>query len=153
MAIPRSDLSAAQQAFALRAQFPDVQGKLKAGRLVWTGELQPTPLSRSYRVQIAYGPRGQPKVRVLEELATYEERSLPHVYSDGTLCLHEWHEWTATMSIADTIVPWTAEWLAHYEIWLMTGEWYGGGDWPPRRAGTTGLPSVGEAKEPPAQAA
>jgi hypothetical protein len=25
----------------------------------------------------------------------------------------------------------------------MTGEWYGGGDWPPRRAGTTGLPSVG----------
>jgi hypothetical protein len=66
-------------------------------------------LSRSYRVQIAHGPRGQPKVRVLDELATYEERSLPHVYSDGTLCLHEWHEWTATMSIADTIVPWTAE--------------------------------------------
>jgi hypothetical protein len=54
------------------------------------------------------------------------------------------------LSIADTIVPWTAEWLVHYEIWLMTGEWYGGGDWPPRRAGTTGLPSVGEAKEPPA---
>jgi hypothetical protein len=149
MAIPRSDLSAAQQAFALRAQFPDVRGELKAGRLVWTGELQPTPLSRSYRVQIAYGPRGQPKVRVLEELATYEGRSLPHVYSDGTLCLHEWHEWTATMSIADTIVPWTAEWLVHYEIWLVTGEWYGGGDWPPRRAGTTGLP-MGEAKEPPA---
>jgi hypothetical protein len=47
------------------------------------------------------------------------------------------------MSIADTIVPWTAEWLVHYEIWLMTGEWYGGGDCPPRRAGTTGLPSVG----------
>jgi hypothetical protein len=27
----------------------------------------------------------------------------------------------------------TAEWLVHYEIWLMTGEWYGGGDWPPGR--------------------
>ena len=53
------------------------------------------------------------------------------------------------MSIADTIVPWTAEWLVHYEIWLVTGEWYGGGDWPPRRAGTTGL-LMGEAKEPPA---
>jgi hypothetical protein len=52
------------------------------------------------------------------------------------------------MSIADTIVPWTAEWLVHYEIWLMTGEWYGGGDWPPRRTATTGLP-MGEAKEPP----
>jgi hypothetical protein len=133
MAIPRSGLSAAQQAFGLRAQFPHVQGKLKAGRLVWTGELQPTALSRSYCVQIAYGPRGQPKVRVLENLATYEARSLPHTYSDGTLCLHQSHEWTATMSIADTIVPWTAEWLAYYEIWLVTGEWYGGGEWPPAR--------------------
>ena len=40
-------------------------------------------------------------------------------------------------------------WLVHYEIWLVTGEWYGGGDWPPRRAGTMGL-LMWEAKEPPA---
>ena len=56
------------------------------------------------------------------------------------------------MSIADTIVPWTAEWLVYYEIWLMTGEWYGGGDWPPRRAATTGLSAM-DTKERPAQAA
>lgn len=53
------------------------------------------------------------------------------------------------MSISDTIVPGTAEWLVHYEIWLVTGEWYGGGDWPPRRAVTAGL-LMGQAKEPPA---
>jgi hypothetical protein len=34
------------------------------------------------------------------------------------------------MSIADTVLPWTTEWLYHYEIWLITGEWTGGGDWP-----------------------
>jgi hypothetical protein len=146
----RSSLSAAQQAFALRARFPDVQGKLKAGRLVWTGSLEPTPLSRSYRVQIVFGQRGQPQVRVLDELATREGRSLPHVYSDGTLCLHEPDEWTATMTIADTIVPWTAEWLAHYEIWLVTGDWYGGGEWPPRRPGMPKPAAEEDAKEPPA---
>ena len=32
------------------------------------------------------------------------------------------------MLIADTIVAWTCEWLIHYEIWLATGEWHGGGD-------------------------
>lgn len=149
----RSGLSAAQQAFALRARFPDVQGKPKAGRLVWTGLLKPTPLSRSYRVQIVFEPRRQPQVRVLDELPTREDRALPHVYSDGTLCLHEKDEWAETMSIADTIVPWAAEWLAHYEIWLVTGEWYGGGEWPPRRTGTPEPTAEDEAKDPPAQAA
>jgi len=149
----RSSLSAAQQAFALRARFPDVQGKLKAGRLVWTGSLKPTPLSRSYRVQMVFGPRGQPQVRVLDALATREGRSLPHVYSNGTLCLHEPDEWMATMTIADTIVPWTAEWLAYYEIWLVTGDWYGGGEWPPRRPGTPEPAAEEDAKEPTAQEA
>ena len=35
------------------------------------------------------------------------------------------------MLIAETIVPWASEWLFYYEIWKGTGEWYGGGDWPP----------------------
>jgi hypothetical protein len=29
--------------------------------------------------------------------------------------------------IADTLVPWASEWLFDYELWLATGEWYGGG--------------------------
>ena len=32
------------------------------------------------------------------------------------------------MLIVDTIVPWAAEWLLHYEIWLATGEWFGDRD-------------------------
>jgi hypothetical protein len=146
----RSGLSPAQQAFALHARFPDAKGTLKAGRLVWTGLLHPTPLSRSYQVEITYRLRQQPRVRVLDSLETREGRSLPHVYSDGTLCLHEPGEWTDTMFLADSIVSWTAEWLANYEIWLATGDWHGGGEWPPRRSDP--LESAEEAKAPPADA-
>ena len=31
------------------------------------------------------------------------------------------------MTIAKTILPWTSEWLVHYQLWLATGEWHGGG--------------------------
>lgn len=34
------------------------------------------------------------------------------------------------MYVCDTIVPWTAEWLLNYELWLATGEWVGGGEHP-----------------------
>ncbi|WP_244438191.1 hypothetical protein [Afipia birgiae] len=31
------------------------------------------------------------------------------------------------MTIASTTVPWALDWLACYELWLMTGRWTGGG--------------------------
>ena len=31
------------------------------------------------------------------------------------------------MPLANTIVPWVADWLYYYEVWLFTGEWEGGG--------------------------
>ena len=31
------------------------------------------------------------------------------------------------MSISSTIIPWTSEWLYYYEIWLINGDWLGGG--------------------------
>jgi hypothetical protein len=98
--------------------------------------LQPTPLSRSYRVEICYRARCEPAVRVLDTLETREGKSLPHVYRGGTLCLYESGDWNGSMSLAESIVPWTAEWLANYEIWLATGDWHGGGEWPPPRSQT-----------------
>jgi hypothetical protein len=148
----RSGLSPAQQAFALKARFPAAKGRVKLGLLVWTGVLQPTPLSRSYQVEISYSYSFSqpPSVRVLDPLATREGKSLPHIYSDGTLCLYEPGEWGDGMFLVDSIVPWTAEWLANYEIWLGTGDWHGGGEWPPRRRASDDVPVV---KEPPGVAA
>lgn len=43
------------------------------------------------------------------------------------LCLFDpdTQEWDGTMWIADTTVPWTSEWLHHYELWHMDGLWRG----------------------------
>ena len=98
--------------------------------MIWTATLQPTPLSREYTVQISYRPSSIPQVKVLSQLPTRPGEPLPHIYREGFLCLHKVGEWTRDMLIADTIVPWTCEWLIHYEIWLAIGEWYGGGEEP-----------------------
>jgi hypothetical protein len=31
------------------------------------------------------------------------------------------------MLLATTVLLWAAEWLMHYELWLVTGQWHGGG--------------------------
>ena len=40
------------------------------------------------------------------------------------------YEFNYSLRIIDTIIPWTQEWLYFYEIWLLTGEWRGGGHTP-----------------------
>lgn len=64
-----------------------------------------------------------------------EEAPLPHVYPDpraphlSPLCLFDpaRREWNHDDLIAETTVPWTADWLVCYEAWLATGRWPGRG--------------------------
>ena len=124
--------SLAQQAFALSERFPDAKLSLARGTLTWTSELAPTALSRTYLVRIRYRLGEHPKVTVLRPtLRTRLKKGLPHVYTGDLLCLYEDVDWAPTMSLAHTIVPWAAEWLMYYEIWLATDTWEGGGQWPP----------------------
>jgi hypothetical protein len=132
-------LSVVQQAIGLRRRFPRGQLELGANRLTWTHSLQPSDISRHYRVRLRYHAGQQPKVWVLDDLLSRPGEVLPHTYADDTLCLYRSGDWDRFMQLADTIVPWTAEWLAHYEIWLVGGEWHGGGEWPPPRASDSGL--------------
>lgn len=122
----------------MRASFPEVRADLSQKRLIWRGTITPTPLSRAYRVSITYRMRQYPTVRVIApELETRPGESIPHLFSSGTLCLHLEDEWSPDMLIVRTTVPWTSEWLLNYELWLPTGSWYGGGEWPPRQANST----------------
>ena len=131
-------LTMAQQALGLRSVFPGADLTLKPGRLSWTGRLQPCDLSRIYTVQITYAHGRYPAVRVLApKLQAAENGFLPHTYDNGTLCLYDAGQWNATMLIVDTIVPWAAEWLLHYEIWLATGQWSGDHSPAPRSRTTT----------------
>lgn len=124
--------SLARQALALDRHFPGGEVVLKPNRLNWTGELQPTRDSRLYKVRIVYRLGKHPQVKVLApELDSGLAESLPHVFRYDNLCLYRDGEWTTSMLLAETIVPWSSEWLLYYELWKATEEWYGGGDWPP----------------------
>ena len=126
-------LNAAKQLFGLKAIFPDGCAALVQTKLIWRQTIQPSPFSRTYQIQVEY-QRGQyPVIRVLapniRELAG--ERKIPHIFPlpGDPLCLYyaDAREWNPSMSLAKTIIPWASEWLFHFEAWLLTDRWEGGG--------------------------
>lgn len=130
MAVDRRTLI--QQLAALERLPVTTSVMIERGRLSWTGELQPSPLSDTYTVRISYaiGERA-PSVTVLRpELHAEGVDSLPHVYTRDHLCLYYPWQWTDDKLITWTIVPWASEWLVHYEIWKATDTWRGGGHEP-----------------------
>ena len=103
----------------------------RLGVVVWEGEFRPTDVSATYRIRISYRLRSAPRVRVVAPRLRRNRKAerIPHRYADGSLCLYypEYGEWSSSMFIAETIVPWAALWLYHYEVWHTTDKWLGGG--------------------------
>jgi hypothetical protein len=126
-------LSVPQQAYLVRQVVPHVDCRIRRDRLVCRPILQPTELSCAYTVQIAYrhGDRPITHVRNPALRPRPDTSGLPHVYTGDELCLYLPGEWNPSMPIAYTILPWASEWLFHYELWLATGDWSGGGHEPP----------------------
>lgn len=125
-----------QQVGALNAQYPEAAVAFSRLKIVWVGELQPSPLSRVYLVRVEYQPQhGRPKVTVADPPLQLREGeiSLPHVFPGNELCLHVFGEWNDSMPLTD-LIPWASEWLFFYELWVATGAWLGGGQAPPPRA-------------------
>jgi hypothetical protein len=117
---------------------------------MWRGPLQ--PLARTYEIGLVYFPRlhfgggiiANPWiiVEVLDPLIGLDPRGNgdkpPHIFrrpetaSGWSLCLYDARtgDWQPDRSIAETIIPWAAEWLFFYEGWLIDGHWAGGGEHP-----------------------
>jgi len=103
--------------------------------------ISPTPLSRVYRCLLKLYPARHPEMLVLDPdpKALAPGRAVPHTYpheGPGTkLCL--WlpkaREWSPEMRLAETYLPWTAQWLDYFEEWLVTDNWAGGGGHPTLR--------------------
>jgi hypothetical protein len=127
--LTKSGLTVAQQANLIRQVIPDARSRFRRGELIAVVSLQPTAQSSTYAVEISYRPGSPPTVRVLQPALQPRPGSagLPHVYTGDQLCLNLPGDWNPVMSIGETIIPWAAEWLLHYEIWLACGEWTGGG--------------------------
>jgi hypothetical protein len=99
----------------------------KRNTVTWRGTLQPSQLSPAYQIRLRYREGHRPDVSVLQPVLQSKEGWLPHVYADsGNICLSLSYEWDASMYVAETTMPWAAEWLFFYELWLATDEWLGG---------------------------
>jgi hypothetical protein len=131
-------INLAIQAGNLRKYFPGSVTSVRRNTLLWIGELIPSPLSDVYTVRIQYSLGEPPLVEVLNPKIVDRNGRMPeHLYLDGSLCLYlpDSGEWDKSMLIVDTLVPWAAEWLLHYEVWRATGTWFGGGIHPRSKPG------------------
>jgi hypothetical protein len=136
--LPLSPICLWEQIVMMRRDFPNFRERWHKNRVTWVGHLQPSSLSRLYRIKMIYSLESPPKVRVLVPSLTDEadrEEAIPHLYESGDLCLYhpKKHEWNRQMYLSKTIIPWTSLWLFYYEIWSITGEWLGGGEHPRSR--------------------
>ena len=154
-AIGARSISLADQAARIRMNWPMLRARVEGGALIVTGELQPTALSETYRIRLAYGNDEPPKAFVLSPAIRPRDDGtpIPHVYPGPRPCLYlpGSGEWTNRKFIATTIIPWLMLWLAYYELWHATGVWQGGGvEHPPRPTNERG---ESEAKDEPLPAA
>ncbi|QZT38644.1 hypothetical protein K5X82_07040 [Halosquirtibacter xylanolyticus] len=130
-----SSVSLAAQEGALKSYFPNsIIKRIREKEITWTHDVTPSPLSGTYKIRLHYKMGRAPEVFVLEPkpLKLAEGQIvLKHVYSTPKqkLCLYYplAREWSSSMYLANTIIPWACEWLLHYEIWAVTGVWNGGG--------------------------
>jgi hypothetical protein len=116
--------------------FPRFTARLGRNQVTLVGTVTPFGCSEEYRVVIEYKLRTRPSIWVLKPAlrSIGDGITIPHTFSDGSLCLHTPGQWQSDLTIAEYIVPWTVEWLLYYETWLATGEWLGGGEHPERKA-------------------
>ncbi|CAA7617460.1 hypothetical protein [Magnetospirillum sp. SS-4] len=137
------------QVHVMHLRWPNFEvHKRTTDKVIWIGDL--VGIERAYTLWVEYGlPRNPPSdpmfrrfplVRVVSprlelQWDAPEEAPLPHVYFSepdirlSPLCLFDpaAGEWDHSDTIALTTIPWAADWLACYEIWLATGRWQGGG--------------------------
>ncbi len=117
----------------LEKYYPNAIVKQNKESLSWVGQLKPTPLSQNYTISVQVkGNKIEVFVVNPKKLKLYKnKKQLPHVYSTSKqrLCLFfpNGKEWNRSHLISETIIPWASEWLYYYELWLITGEWLGGG--------------------------
>ena len=131
-------LNLAQQRARMIAVWPALDSRIEAGSLVVRGILQPSAITRAYRVKLTYREFGTPKLHIispkLERRPEAPNVSIPHTYAHATPgeerpCVYYplSREWTPAMPLATTVLPWLLAWLVDYELWFATGEWFGGG--------------------------
>lgn len=122
-------INPARQLTAILGVLPAARGRIYRCELHCVLPIRPSPASQTYTVQLRYRHGDHPHVTVIDPPleAGPGRQDLPHVYPGNELCLYYPGEWRHNMLLATTVLPWIAEWLIHYEVWRVTGQWTGGG--------------------------
>lgn len=115
------------QKILVERHFPCFKCDLHLGNLVCRGTITPSEGCASYEIQINHQKGGLPYVRIRKPIIPEESWGKVHVYPNGNLCLYDPRErpWKWTDNLHETIIPWTAEWLVFYELFLVGGKWLG----------------------------
>lgn len=131
-------LSLAQQACILKQRHPESVCKIRQGSLYCRiDEFRACGCSHRYSLEIIKDPGKPAEVWLsgdaLRKCANL--KTIPHIYDSSEakrkvmLCL-SYKDWQPSQAYTDTFIPWAMEWILHFEAWLYTGEWNGGGKHP-----------------------
>lgn len=154
----KNNITIWQQVLTMNRIWPNFRVLLRRNNFVhWEGTL--CPLNRVYTVHVflcrmrSHNKSFQTLSRVISIEPILHRRTeapdtpIPHIYNDQNdlkhpyLCLYDPREsvWNSSTLVANTIIPWTIDWLACYEGWLATGEWTGGGRHPAARESNSNM--------------
>jgi len=115
------------QKLLVEKHFPGFRCVLRNNVLECVGNITPSEFCTSYRIAIRYKKDGIPATRILDPEIPRDLYGRVHIYQTGTLCLFDHREqpWLRMDNLHEKIIPWTAEWLVFYEIFLLCGKWLG----------------------------
>jgi hypothetical protein len=113
------------QKYLVEKNFPVFRCRLNRGLLECSGDIRPTEKSETYAVHVSYTEWGLPAVHIVKP--HIPPSPILHMYRDGRLCLYHppTQPWSGEFDLHKTIIPWTAEWLVYYELYLTEGKWLG----------------------------
>ena len=112
------------QKSAIEKTYDFLKCRIDNGKLVCIGELQPDGCDK-YSIRVEFQAGYEPQVFITSH--DIKPSNEIHIYKEGHLCLFYPGDlkWKNNLKVAEYIIPWVAEWIVFYELWLMTGEWMG----------------------------
>lgn len=92
-----------------------------------------------YKIRLDYYAQSSPEVYVVSPVIDMSSSLDIHTFGlkyHGAykkelprLCLthYDSDKWNSSIMLTESYIPWAIEWTEFYELWLLTGTWYGGG--------------------------
>ena len=124
------------------SKIPNCTFKCKCNRIIAELPIRYENDNYKYKLKIKIDSSGYYKCYIISPQISFENGIPPHIYlfdskldeenkvfKELRLCLHlpGCGEYSVASPIMETIVSWAIKWTEFYELWLLTGVWYGGG--------------------------